>query len=199
MMRAKQVAGSTGKKGTKREGKDFEAAYHNARHIAKPNGNDPGGWDGVAAASFRHACIDACRLVGFKMTLGKRAVFIVADGVTNDGTPLVRINGEPVPFECAVRNETGVADIRVRPRWDAWSATVKVMFDRDQFTTNDVLNLMMRAGMQGGVGEGRAGSKMGNGCGWGAFELDLERGIGIVDLDPPNIDIAMIHIERKST
>ena len=155
-----------------RKPKDFEAIYEAAKHIAKANGKDKGGWIGIPAPAFRNACIDACRLVGFKMTHAKLSVFIEADGIdVGDGTPLVRIVGEPRVHESSVRNESGVADIRWRPMWETWSAAVRVTCDEDQFSATDVMNLMLRAGLQVGIGEGRPNSPNSNGLGWGRFEV----------------------------
>lgn len=168
-MKATQEAGSSGKKGKKREGKDFQAAYEGAKHISAE------GWIGIPAPSFRAALVSACKIVGFHMTKAKLAVFIEADGFDNeDGTPLVKISkGEPKYFESLVRLETGVADIRARPMWDpGWESNVRVRYDADMFTTEDVANLMTRAGMQVGVGEGRPDSKSSCGMGWGTFEVD---------------------------
>lgn len=168
MMRATQMAGSVGKKGKKREGKDFEACYQNAMHKSRQ------GWVGIPAGAFRSAMIGACRMVGFKMTYAKLSVFIEADGFdADDGTPLVKISkGKPHYHEAAVKNDTGVADIRARPMWDpGWEAVVKVRYDEDQFTLDDVSNLLLRAGLQAGIGEGRADSKNSCGMGWGEFRI----------------------------
>ena len=72
----------------------------------------------------------------------------------------------------AVRNATGGPDIRVRPIWREWSADVRVRYDADQFTLNDVTNLMDRVGMQVGIGEGRPDSRQSAGLGWGTFRLE---------------------------
>lgn len=65
----------------------------------------------------------------------------------------------------------GVADIRWRPMWEQWSAKVRVRWDANQFSAQDVVNLLSRAGMQVGIGEGRPDSKASNGMGWGMFEV----------------------------
>ena len=133
-----------------------------------------GGWCGIPASSFRNASIDVCRMVGFKMTHAKMSIFIEADGFDElEGTPLVRLiaPNPPERTEMAVRNATGVADIRVRPMWREWGAVVRIRFDEDQFTADDVMNLINRAGMQVGVGEGRPYSKSSNGMGWGMFTV----------------------------
>lgn len=181
-MRLAQEAGSVGKKNKKRDPKDFNAAYQGARHISRD------GWDGVTCATFRNAMISACRLVGFKMTIGKLSVFIEADGNSEaDGTPLVRIHGEPVPFEAPVRNASGVSDIRVRPRWDEWTANLRVRYDREQFSDEDIINLLVRAGGQCGICEGRPDSSNSFGQGWGLFEIDTAKPIELFEVPAPQI------------
>src|SRR5690606_38654734 len=109
------------------------------------------GWVGIPAASFRAAMVSACRTVGFKMTHAKLGFMVVADGFTADeGVPLVQFTkGEPHYFEQAVRNESGVADIRARPMWDeGWEAVIRIRFDADMFSLSDIANLLHRAGEQ---------------------------------------------------
>lgn len=164
-----QAAGSTARSKKKRDAKNFQALYKEAMHVSKQ------GWCGIPAPAFRAAMIDACRLVGFKMVLGKLSVFVKADGYdVDDATPLVRLYGKPRPHEGHVRNATGVIDIRVRPMWEEWKAVLTVRFDRDQFTAADVGNLLLRAGTQVGIGEGRPNSKQSYGQGWGTFEIELD-------------------------
>ena len=165
-MEETQRAGQQARGKKKREPKDFMAVYEAAKHVSKE------GWLGIPAPAFRNACISACKLVGFVMTRAKLSIFIEADGIDrNDGTPLVKIVGEPRIHEAAVRNESGVADIRWRPMWEEWSALVRVQWDEDQFSATDVMNLMLRAGLQVGIGEGRPDSPNSMGLGWGRFEV----------------------------
>lgn len=167
-MKSTQQQGSTARSKRAKEPKDFEALYQGATHRA------PDGWAGIPAPAFRNAMISACRTVGFKMTLAKLSVFVEADGFdVDDGTPLVKITkGEPRYHESLVRLQTGVADIRARPMWEpGWEAEVRITFDGDQFTLGDVSNLLMRVGMQVGVGEGRPDSKNSAGMGWGTFRV----------------------------
>ncbi len=110
------------------------------------------------------------------MTLAKLSVFVVADGYERDrfGTqPLVKITkGKPERTDFAVRNATGVADIRPRPMWaEGWEAVVTIRFDADQFTLSDVTNLLARRGEQVGIGAGRPDSKDSAGMGWGTFRI----------------------------
>jgi hypothetical protein len=168
-MRAKQEQGSTAKKGKARAAKDFNEVYRQCMYL------DPKGQHGMPAAAFRNAMISACRIVGFKMTHAKQCVFIEADTYDEDGTALVFIEGTPEPHESYARNQTGVIDIRLRPMWKTWRAKLSVRFDADMFTTSDVANLLSRAGLQVGIGEGRPDSRESAGMGWGTFKLLGER------------------------
>jgi hypothetical protein len=165
-MMSKMASGSVAAGKKVRNPRDFDEDYVNAMHVSTD------GWYGIPASAFRQALISACRLVGFKMTLAKLSVFVLADGFDAvDGIPLIELQGKPERIDMAVRNATGVADIRVRPMWRKWSALVKVRYDADQFTAADVANLMNRVGMQVGIGEGRPDSRESAGLGWGTFEL----------------------------
>lgn len=162
-----QKAGSQAKGKKVREPKDFDAVYEGAKHTAVE------GWCGIPAGAFRNAMISACRTVGYKMTHAKLAAFVLADGYeADDGTPLVRIFGEPERHTTYARNDNGSVDIRVRPMWKTWHAIVKIRFDADMFSIQDVANLMMRVGMQVGIGEGRPDSKNSAGMGWGTFSIN---------------------------
>ena len=146
-----------------RDPKDFNAVYEAAEHYSQD------GWIGIPASAFRNAMIDACRLVGFKMTVAKLSIFIEAMVDRDEGTPLVRIIGEPRIHKGFARNATGVADIRWPPMWEQWSANLRLTWDDDQFAATDVVELLVRAGMQVGIGEGRPGSPNSNGMDWGRF------------------------------
>ena len=167
-MRASQLAGSTGKQAKKiRQPKDFKACYEGAMY--RPADGD---WYAIPATSIKAAMISACRLVDFKMTHGKECFQILADGYDSDEhMPLIRMTkGKPKVFEQALRNSNGGADLRVRPLWEAgWEAIVRIRIDNDIFTVQDAANLLMRAGMQVGIGEGREASRKCSGIGWGAF------------------------------
>jgi hypothetical protein len=167
MMRAKQEKGHQGKKGGARKPKDFEANYKETMHTSKE------GWHGIPATSFRNAMISACRLIGFKMTLAKMAVFVEGEGLdAQEGTPLVRIlDGEPRKHEGFVRLATGVADIKAAAMWETWRCKLRVRYDSDIFSSEDVANLLMRAGQQVGVGRGRPDSTQSAGMGWGTFRI----------------------------
>ena len=165
---AAMALGSVGKKGKKRDARDFDKDMLDAMHISEA------GWVGHPASAIRNACIDVCRMVGFKMTHAKMSIFVLSDGLdAKEGQPLVRlIAGDPERSDMAARNQTGVVDVRVRPMWREWEMRPRIRFDADQFSAEDVVNLLSRAGQQVGIGEGRPFSKMSNGIDFGMWRVE---------------------------
>ncbi len=170
-IRATQEAGGTGKKSTKKLPKDFEECYQQAQY--KPSkGVWPNG--AIPATAIRAAMISACRLTDFVMTSAKQCLYVECDGFDpSERIPLIKITkGKPQRFEQALSGTKGGADIRIRPLWEpGWESIVRIRYDADRFTLTDVANLLMRAGCQVGIGEGRQASRSCAGLGWGAFEI----------------------------
>jgi hypothetical protein len=166
-MLQKMETGKASSSKKNREAKDSDETYNDSRYIAKE------GWDGFHAGSIRAAMISACRLVGFKMTLAKLSIFVIQDGwdAAQPQIPLIRIYGKPQRQDDMARVETGQPYITIRAAYHNWSAKVKIRWDADQFTTDDIYNLLYRVGMQVGIGEGRPDSKKSVGMGWGLFEV----------------------------
>lgn len=161
----KQSEGSAGKSRKQKEPRDFDAEWVQAAHISTE------GWYGIPAPSLRSAMISACRAAGIVMTRAKLSVFVEPDGIDDEGYPLVMIEGKPEKFMAYARNETGVVDIRARPMWKEWAFVARIRFDADMIGLNDVGNLLKRAGLQVGIGEGRPDSKKSTGQGWGLFDV----------------------------
>jgi len=132
------------------------------------------GWHGFHAAAIRNAMISACRLVGFKMTLAKLSVFVVADGwdKKEPQIPLVKINGKPIKQEDIAQTSTKQPYVCVRAAYHDWGANLKIRWDADQFTIDDIFNLLTRVGVQVGICEGRPDSKSSAGMGWGLFSVE---------------------------
>jgi len=150
-----------------REAKSTDELYEESRYIGEE------GWDGFNVAALRAAMISACRLVGFKMTLAKLSLFVEKQG--NDAKEpqfgLIRILGKPTKQEDMARVETGQPYVCVRAAYHDWSAKVTIRWDADQFSLQDVTNLLARVGMQVGLGEGRPDSKNSAGMNWGLFSI----------------------------
>lgn len=167
-MKQKMETGKAASSKKNREAKLTDDLYEEARY------RHADGWDGFNASAIRSAMISACRLVGFKMTLAKLSVFVEADGqdATEPQIPLIRIDGVSVKQEDMARVETGQPYVTVRAAFHDWAAKIRIRFDMDQFTHQDVANLMQRVGLQVGIGEGRPDSKNSAGMGWGLFEIE---------------------------
>ena len=170
-MKAKMETGKAAGSRKNREAKATDDIYEAARY------RHADGWDGFHAAAVRNAMISAMRLVGFKMTLGKLSIFVEADGWDQEEPqiPLIRIIGKARKQEDMARVETGQPYVTVRAAYFPWSAKINIRFDSDQFTLQDVANLLMRVGAQVGIGEGRPDSKRSNGMGWGLFDVGAFR------------------------
>jgi hypothetical protein len=164
---AKHQDVTTKSKRSDRKAKSVEQDLEDATYIS------PDGWYGLHAAALRNAMISACRLVAFKMTLAKMSIFVEADGYDKiDYLPLLKIDGERKQSVMHTRNATGVVDVRVRPMWSpGWVIRPTLRWDTDQFSASDVTNLLMRVGMQVGLGEGRPDSKSSAGLGYGLFSV----------------------------
>lgn len=167
-MKQKMETGKPAGSKKNREARATDDLYDEARYRSAE------GWDGFNASAMRAAMISACRLVGFKMTLAKLSVFIEPDGVdaTEPQIPLIRIEGEPIKQEDIARVETGQPYVTVRAAYHQWSAKIRIRYDADQFTLEDVSNLVARVGLQVGIGEGRPDSKNSAGMGWGLFTIE---------------------------
>lgn len=158
----------------KREPLNVEETYNNARYYGKTivKGKEER-WDGFNASAIRGACIRACSLVGFKMVLAKLSIFVEQDGwdLLEPQIPLVRIYGDPVMQQDIAYTSTGQPYVTIRPAYHNWHSMLKINWDADQFTSEDVSNLLARAGLQVGICEGRPGSKNSCGMGWGRFSV----------------------------
>jgi hypothetical protein len=162
-----QMRGPAGAKKPKREPKNFDELYEGAFHRSTE------GWYGFPCSAFRKAMISACRLCDVTMTMAKLCVFVKAEGFDAlEGCGLVRIEGEPERLVNHVRLDgpNQPTDIRIRPMWRKWSAVVTVKYDADQLKLSDAVNLLARAGMQVGIGEGRPDSKKSAGQDMGTWE-----------------------------
>ncbi len=177
---AEHVAGSAAKqKGKAKPAKDVMALFQNARYTCTPPGSRP--WDGIPCSSIRNALVRCCSIVGFHMTAAKQSIFILAEGADDlEKLPLVKIISDPPEVdERIVRNANKQPDVRIRPRYNEWRMNIRVRYDASIFTAKDIVNLMMRAGIQNGLGEGRPFSKLSTGIDLGTFRV-LEEGDKVV-------------------
>lgn len=155
-----------------REHKDPEANFMAARHRLDD------GRDGVPATALKGAIVGAGRFYeGVTMTELQQMIFVMGEGPEG----LVPIEGTAVMREDAVRNETGVADIRHRPMYWPWRIVVPVVFLKGKFSLEAIVNLVDAAG-NGGIGEGRPSSKKSKTGMWGMWKVVDEQTIRVVTL-----------------
>jgi hypothetical protein len=114
----------------------------------------PGDRYGHPAVAFKSAIVGGARFFkGSKLTMtGVRvALFVRGEGPDM----LVELDGaEPKMREDPVRNSSGVADLRYRPLYWPWSATLHIVYIKNQFSLDSLIALV-DAGGNVGVGEWR--------------------------------------------
>lgn len=164
MVKAREQGGAARK--SKKDAIDFQKKYEDARHVSTD------GWCGIPALAIKAAMVEAATLVGMFKTDIRKMINVEGDGYDRfDDAPLFKIKGEPEMAQHVVRLKGTTPDISTRAMWREWESVVAIRFDRDQLTESDVANLLVRAGMQIGIGEGRPASKSSVGMGWGTFDV----------------------------
>ncbi len=150
---------------TKKEPKDPDAEYEQARYQL------PDGRDGFPAVGFKAAIVGAARMFeGVTMTSLKQWLFVHGEGLDM----LVPVDGERSMREDFVRLGGTSADLRYRPQYWPWRATLRIDFIPTLITPESVLALV-EAGGFGGVGEWRPSAPKGLTGSYGRFTIDDER------------------------
>ena len=104
---------------------------------------------GFPCVAFKAAAVGACRFAdGMKMTAARGAFHIDGEMATLEGPP-------PVPREDMVRIAMGTADIRFRGEFLDWRTTLRISYNADALSPEQIANLMNLAGFGVGVGEWR--------------------------------------------
>ncbi len=144
--------------------KDPEKCFQEARYKIDADR------DGLPATAFKAAIVDAARHFD-KVTMTELKQMIFVKGEEVDGEMLVQIEGPVSMREDAVRNATGVADLRYRPMYWPWKAVLSIIYVYNSVTFESLLALVDAAGI-GGVGEWRPASKKSKTGMYGTFRLD---------------------------
>lgn len=169
--KAKQqmLDGQQGKKSPKvhRDPKaEYEAAFYRTKD----------GY-GFPVTAFKAATVGAARFYGrdVKMTELRQFIFMFGEISDNDPQALVSIVGEPRMREDTVRlaGPSRGADLRFRPEFPEWSATLVVKYVTSSLSRDSVLSLVNAGGFGIGVGEWRP-EKRGE---FGTYEIDPTRQI----------------------
>jgi hypothetical protein len=153
-----------------KEVKDPQAEYEAALHRIK------GGGYGFPAIGFKAATVGGARFYsGVTMTALKQYLFFKGEA-SEDGQGLVRINGDPEMREDVVRVQRGGADLRYRPIFLDWSASLEIVYVTSALTRGSVLSLVDAGGLGVGVGEWRP-EKNGD---LGTYRVDSTRDVEVV-------------------
>lgn len=134
-----------------REAKDPNADFLASKYL------NSAGRDCVPASGFRNAMISAGRFSdGLPMTIIRGSVFVLAD---SEG--LVELKNAT----CKMREDmvrvggkgpgTGVADLRYRAEYNPWSVDLKIQFNANSLSLQQVLNLVRLSGLSVGLCEWR--------------------------------------------
>lgn len=128
---------------TAKEAKDPERDYKEAFYRL------PDGKPGFPTIAFKQAAVAAGGRFsdGLKMTELRGAFFVVGE--------LVEIVGKPTMREDMVRVGMGTADIRYRPEFKEWAATLVIKYNADAMSLDQLVNIFNLAGFGVGVGEWR--------------------------------------------
>ena len=103
---------------------------------------------GFPSAAFRLAAVRGCKNVKIAMTDGRAAFYVMDEFV------LIKHKGID-KREDMVRLQKKTADIRYRAAFRDWSATLKVRYNVNCLTVEQIVNLFEQAGFGVGVGEWR--------------------------------------------
>lgn len=148
-----------------KEPKNPEAEFERRRYRL------PDGRDGFPAVGFKAAIIGGARMFdGVTMTSLKSQLYVHGEGPDM----LVPIDGPCMMREDTVRVGNGVADLRYRPMYHPWRATLFIDFIPSLLSAESVLALI-EAGGFGGVGEWRPSAPKSLTGTYGRFTIDDER------------------------
>lgn len=150
----KQIADKQQKKAKKaKAAKDPKAEYEAAFYQF-----DDGKRFGIPALAFKKACVAATRYVDdLKMTYVRGCFFIEGEYSKAAGYPLVEIThyDEVVMREDPTTVGMGGKDLRYRPEFRGWRATVQVRLMTDLMSVEQFMNLLDIAGSCVGILEWR--------------------------------------------
>lgn len=167
ILKKKMEQGSIKVAGKKtRTPRDFQKDFEGSMHMSSE------GWIGLPVMALKNAMVYACRTTGDKMTHLKLAFWVESESFSKFGAGLTKIKGKPYMVIHPAPNQNRAWDLRSRAMFDpGWQAVVRLKYDADMISIESLGNLLMRAGLQVGILEGRNASKLSCGMGWGSFEV----------------------------
>ena len=117
----------------------------------------------IPAIAFKRAMVDACRLVeGLTMVQAKGLFIVLGELLPVKGKWHMRKDAVRVP-----PGPKGAADVRYRPEWPNWEVELTIEYNANLITAEQLMNLLLLAGVHQGVGEQRLSAPdkpFNNGC-----------------------------------
>jgi len=147
-----------------RDARDPESECESATHYTDDGKN------GIPLLAFKASLISAAHKdIGLEKTTVRKSIFFPC----SDSNMVIPMTcSDPILREDHVRIGMGSADLRYRPEFKEWSVDISCEFDSAIISSQDILNLVSRAGFGGGIGEWRP-EKGGE---FGRFEVDKDKG-----------------------
>jgi hypothetical protein len=153
-----------------KQAKDPQAEYEAAFYRLGDGGY------GFPSLAFKAATVGGARFYsGVTMTALKQFMYLRGE-VGDDGRALTRIEGDPIMREDVVTVGRNGSDLRYRPQFSEWRATLEVTYVTSALTRGSVLSLIDAGGMGVGVGEWRP-EKDGD---FGTYRVDPAREVEVV-------------------
>jgi len=153
----KQMADKQQKKATAgREAKDPWADFCGSMYWLSDRPEKPTEADveaarfGFPAIAFKAAAVTACTSIGGVTKVAARQAFHVEGEMVEIKAP-----SPPSMREDVTRVGMGVADLRYRGEWQAWSVELLVKFNGNLMSAEQVVSLFDTAGFAVGIGEWR--------------------------------------------
>jgi hypothetical protein len=159
--------------------RDPEAEYLAAFYRIREIGDEQDRY-GFPVTAFKAATTGAARFYDKSISMTGLRQFLFFRGILTDADPqqLVEINGEPRMREDIVRlgGVSRSADLRYRPEFINWTATLDVTYVASSISQNSVLSLIDAGGLGIGVGEWRP-EKRGE---FGTYAIDQSRAVEVL-------------------
>jgi hypothetical protein len=134
---------------------------------------------GLPVSGFKKAMVRAGKDIdGFTMVDLRMSFWIM-----EDANGMVKIKGKPTMREDMVRLNNKSPQIRYRGEFMKWSATLRILFDPNKITSEELVNLCAKAGSEVGWGELRLEKGYDHG-GWtiiGKARVDLQKEIKVTN------------------
>jgi hypothetical protein len=167
------VSPGKGKKAKQTPQQMFEDGRHQAWDF---EANKLIGWDGFNAVTIKACMVSAVTMLEktYKTDM-KLAIFVEADGVSEDQTPLIRIGPKgmkPIMHKGWGRVASGTSYEIYRPLYQNWEAEVRLRLNPHLINAAKAVKMLSLGGEYCGIGEHRASSRVSTTGGmFGSFQV----------------------------